>query len=230
MPARDRLSGRSSRSSGNPDDLHPAQYIACMKKANQSGFTLYELLITVLIVGVVLTLGIPNMTQFTRNSRITTTANDLHAAFLVARGEAARAKTNITICASDNSTTAGASCQGSWEDGFMVFVDANGDLARAGAGETVLRAHGAIAEGVSLAVANDAAYFSYASTGLGRGNVGGAPAVTQIIICDARGVAEASKDFSAGRLLVATPLGRATVLRDYTLTSNALTAMAKTCP
>lgn len=230
MPARDRLSGRSSRSSGNPDDLHPAQYIACMKNPNQSGFTLYELLITVLIVGVVLTLGIPNMTQFTRNSRITTTANDLHAAFLVARGEAARAKTNITICASDNSTAAGASCQGSWEDGFMVFVDANGDLARAGAGETVLRAHGAIAEGVSLAVANDAAYFSYASTGLGRGNVGGAPAVTQIIICDARGVAEASKDFSAGRLLVATPLGRATVLRDFTLTSNALTAMAKTCP
>jgi type IV fimbrial biogenesis protein FimT len=201
-----------------------------MKKRTQTGFTLYELLITLLIVGVVLTLGIPNMTAFTRNSRITTTANDLHAAFQVARSEAARAKTNITICASDNSMDAGADCQGSWEDGFIVFVDNNGDIARAGAGETVLRAHPGIANGVSLAVGNDATYFSYASTGLGRGNVGGVPAVDQIIVCDDRGVGEASKDFSFGRLLVATPLGRATVLRDVTLVGDALTAMGKTCP
>lgn len=200
-----------------------------MKKHTQSGFTLYELLITVLIVGVVLTLGIPNMTEFTRNSRITTSANDLHAAFQVARSEAARAKTNITICASDNSMGA-ATCQGSWEDGFIVFIDNNGDIARAGGGETVLRAHPAIANGVSLAVANDATYFSYASTGLGRGNVGGQPAISQIIVCDDRGVGEASKDFSFGRLVVATPLGRATVLRDVTLVGNALGAMGKTCP
>jgi type IV fimbrial biogenesis protein FimT len=198
-----------------------------MKKRTQTGFTLYELLITVLIVGVVLTLGIPNMTEFTRNSRITTTANDIHAAFLVARSEAARGKTNITICASDNSMTAAADCQGSWEDGFIVFVDNNGDRARAGVDETVLRAHPAVATGVSLAVANDATFFTYTSTGLGSGVVG---AVTQIIVCDARGIAESSKDYSAGRLFVATPLGRATVLRDYTLVDNALTAMAKTCP
>lgn len=201
-----------------------------MKTRTQNGFTLYELMITLLIVGVVLTLGIPNMTEFTRNSRISSTANDLHSSFLVARSEAARSKTNITICASDNSMTAGADCQGAWEDGFIVFMDNNGDLARAGGGETVLRAHPAMAEGVSVAVAADAAYFSYASTGLGRGNVGGAPAVSQIVICDERGNIETSKDFSAGRLFVATPLGRATVLREYAMVSDALTAMGKDCP
>jgi prepilin-type N-terminal cleavage/methylation domain-containing protein len=201
-----------------------------MEKRTQSGFTLYELLITLLIVGVVLTLGIPNLSEFTRNSRITTTANDLHAAFQVARSEAARSKTNITICASDNSMTAGADCQGNWEDGFIIFVDEDGDLSRAGATETVLRAHPQIALGVSIAVANDATFFSYASTGLGRGNVGGAPAVSQVIICDSRGLIETSKDFSAGRLFVATPLGRATVLRDYTQVNDALTAMGKVCP
>ena len=66
-----------------------------------------------------------------------------------------------------------------------------------------------IAEGVSLATANNADYFSYASTGLGRGNVGGAPAISQVIMCDKRGLVETSKDNSAGRLFVATPLGRA---------------------
>ena len=201
-----------------------------MKEHTQNGFTLYELMITLLIVGVVLTLGMPNLTAFTQNSRITTTANDLHAAFQVARSEAARAKSNITICASNNSMTAGADCQGNWEDGFIVFVDSNGDIARAGASETVLRAHPAIANGVNLVLANNATFFSYASTGLGRGNVGGAAAISQVIICDDRGLAETSKDSSAGRLFVATPLGRATVLRDYTTANNALTLMGQTCP
>ncbi|MGI9270297.1 MAG: GspH/FimT family pseudopilin [Woeseiaceae bacterium] len=202
-----------------------------MKKRTQTGFTLYELLITVLIVGVVLTLGIPNMTAFTANSRITTSANDLHAAFQVARSEAARGKTNITICASDNSMDPVlADCQGTWEEGFIVFIDNNGDISRGGAGENILRAHPAIADGVNLRVANDATFFSYASTGLGRGAVGGQPAISQIIVCDDRGVAEATKDFSFGRLFVATPLGRATVLRDYTLVDAALTNMGKVCP
>jgi len=201
-----------------------------MKERTQSGFTLYELMITLLIVGVVLTFGMPNLTAFSQNSRITTTANDLHAAFQVARSEAARAKSNITICASDNSMTPGADCQGSWEDGFIVFIDSNGDIARAGANETVLRAQPGIAAGVNLVIANNSSYFSYASTGLGRGNVGGAPAVSQIIICDDRGLVETSKDYSAGRLFVATPLGRATVLRDYTMVNNAITLMGQTCP
>lgn len=201
-----------------------------MTVPTQNGFTLYELMITLLIVGVVLTLGMPNLTTFTQNSRITTTANDLHAAFQVARSEAARSKSNVTICASDNSMTATADCRGNWEDGFIVFLDLNGDIARAGAGENILRAHPAVADGVSLATANNADYFSYASTGLGRGNVGGAPAVSQIIVCDKRGLVETSKDFSAGRLFVATPLGRASVLRDYTMVNNAINLMGRTCP
>jgi len=68
-----------------------------MKKRTQTGFTLYELLITFLIVGTVLAYGIPNFAEFTQNSRMTGSANDLHAAFHMARSEAARAKTNITI-------------------------------------------------------------------------------------------------------------------------------------
>lgn len=225
-----RLSARFGRSSATQEVLDPAPYIASMKERRQNGFTLYELMITLLIVGVVLTLGMPNLSAFMANSRITTTSNDFHTAFQVARSEAARAKSNITICASDNSMTAGADCQGSWADGFIVFIDSNGDIARAGGNETVLRAHPAVADGVSLVIANNATFFSYASTGLGRGNVGGAPAVSQIIICDDRGLAETSKDFSAGRLFVATPLGRATVLRDYTTVTNALTLMGQTCP
>lgn len=201
-----------------------------MKNRNQTGFTLYELMITLLIVGVVLSFGLPNFAEFTANSRVTSTANDLHATFQLARSESARAKTNITICASADPTGAGADCDGTWDQGYIVFVDLNGDLLRSGVGETVLRAHAGVAEGVTYAIANDSTYFSYASSGLGRGNVGGNTALSQVIICDQRGTAETSEDLSAARLFVTTPLGRATVVRDHATVENALTAIGKSCP
>jgi type IV fimbrial biogenesis protein FimT len=201
-----------------------------MKKRQQSGFTLYELLITFLVIGVILALGVPNFAEFTRNSRMTSSANDLHAAFQLARSEAARAKTNITICASANALDAGANCGGTWDQGYIVFVDENGDLTRAGANETVLRAHGPAETGVLLAVADDATYFSFAATGLGRGDVGGNAAVSQVVMCDERGNVVAAGGNSAARLFVATPLGRATILRDQGMIGNALADMGKACP
>ena len=200
-----------------------------MKKRTQTGFTLYELMITLVIVGIVLSFGIPNLSAFTANSRMSSTANDLHASFHLARSEAARGKTNITICASADALGA-ANCGGTWDQGYIVFIDDDGDLARAGATETVLRAHGPIAEGVSLAVANDATYFSYAQSGLGRGDVGGFPSMTQVVMCDARGNITAAGGNSASRLFVSTPLGRATILRDKTMIDTALTNMGKACP
>ena len=201
-----------------------------MDKRTQTGFTLYELLITMVIVGVVLSYGIPNMLQFNQNGRMTSSANDLHAAFHLARSESSRAKSNITVCASANAMAADSDCGGTWDQGFIVFVDDDGDILRSGVTETVLRAHGPIADGVSLAVADDATYFSFSSTGLGRPNVGGNTAVSQIVMCDERGNVTAAGGSSAARLFVATPLGRATVFRDTVLIDNALTAMAKSCP
>lgn len=201
-----------------------------MKNRHQNGFTLYELLITLLVVGVILSLGIPNLSQFTANSRLTGAANDLHASFQLARSEAARAKTNVTICASSNPLAAAANCGGTWNDGFIVFLDENGDIDRSGSTETVLRAHGPIDSKITLAVANGATYFSYAPSGLGRGDVGGAPALTQVVMCDDRGNVTAAGGSSAARLFVATPLGRATILRDQGLIGAALGNMGATCP
>ena len=218
----------SGRLSGNHTAGAGTLYSARMDKRTQHGFTLYELLITVLIVGVVLTIGVPNMLAFTQNSRMTSTANDLHSAFHLARSESSRAKTNITVCASSNSMTT-ATCGGTWEQGWIVFVDDDGDLQRAGATETVLRAYPAVDDSITLAVANDATFFSYASTGLGR-TVVGSTSVTQVVMCDDRGSEISAGGASAARLFVATPLGRAQVFRDKDLVDTALTDMGKTCP
>jgi type IV fimbrial biogenesis protein FimT len=183
------------------------------RKPLQAGFTLYELMITLLVVGVILSFGMANLGDFNRNGRMTATANDLHAAFHQARSESARAKTNITICASAD----GAQCGGTWDQGYLIFQDNDGDLTVNGA-DRVLRANGPAETGVSLVVPNGATYFSYSATGLGRGNVGVNPAMAQVVMCDDRGNSTVTSgpggDFSAARLFVVTPLGRATILRD----------------
>jgi type IV fimbrial biogenesis protein FimT len=196
-------------------------YIARMKNRNQNGFTLYELMITVAVLGVVLMVGVPNFSEFTQNSRMTSTANDLHSSFLLARSEAARAKSNITICASANSMAgAAAACGGVFDQGWIIFVDTDGDIVR-DAGEALLRPHPAVPNGLNIFPDNGATYFSFAPTGLGRGDVGGNPSFVTATICDDRGTEIAAGGSSAARRLVVTPIGRATVIRDKILIDNA---------
>jgi type IV fimbrial biogenesis protein FimT len=194
----------------------------------QAGFTLYELLITVIIMGVMLSFGVANLADFNRNGRMTATANDLHAAFHLARSEAARAKTNVTICASADPMGA-PDCDGTWDQGYIVFVDENGDISVDAADDAVLRRHGPVAEGVTLNFADGATYFSYAATGLGRGDVAG-PAVSQVVMCDKRGNDIGAGGNSAARLFVVTPLGRGTIVRDMTQIGTAMTNIGAVCP
>ncbi len=187
-------------------------YIALMNKQHQAGFTIYELMITMLIIGVILSIGIPNLSEFTQNSRLTSTANDLHSSFQLARSEAARSKSNITICASTNSLDPAAACGGTFNDGWIIFLDTNGDLIRGG-GENILRAHPAVASGVTVTTNGNANYFAFAGTGLGRGDVNG-PSLSTAMICDSRGIDDAPGGRATARRLVATPIGRATIISD----------------
>ncbi len=198
--------------------------VSCMKKRIQCGFTLYELMVTLTIVGIVLMIGIPNMGEFRKNSRMVSTANDLHSSFYLARSEAARAKAIITICASADSMDDPPTCDvgDEFEDGWIVFVDDNldgvvdasdGNIA-VDNGESILRRFPARHDSLIIDTPGMGNYFSYAATGLGRGQVLADPPVTRAIMCDVRGNVKASGGRSAARVLVITPLGRATVLRD----------------
>lgn len=209
--------------------MEPLFIVARMKNTTQKGFTLYELMITVAIVGVVLAVGVPNMVAYSQNSRMTSTANDLHAAFHLARSEASRAKTFITICASANSMAAAPTCNGNWDEGYIVFLDLDGSV-QTGVGESILFRQAALPEGVILKVINNAKYFSFAGTGLGRGQVGATPSLTQVVMCDDRGNVTAAGGNSAARLFVATPLGRATIQRDKTMIQDVLDDNTLTCP
>ena len=189
-----------------------------MKISTQTGFTLYELLTTLLIVGIVLSLGIPNMQSFRQNGRMTSAANDLHSSFHLARSEASRSKTNITICASANSMAAAPTCGGELEAGWIIFEDRNFDIAVNG-DDAVLRRFPAVTAGINIKTDGPDDYFMYAPTGLGREVIGKSP-VDVMVLCDERGNVRGGGGKSTARVLVVTPLGRATVLADESQVSD----------
>ena len=164
-----------------------------------------------LVVGVVLALGVPNMQSFRQNSRMTSTANDLHSAFHLARSEATRAKSNITICASANSLVALPTCGGELEAGWVVFEDTDGDIV-IDVGEPIIRQFGPIEPDIVINTPGPDDYFSFASTGLGRGTVLANAPISTAMLCDTRGNVTGGGGKSTARVLVVTPLGRATVL------------------
>lgn len=83
------------------------------------GFTLLELMTTLTVIGVLLTVGVPTFFDVVRNNRATANANELVNALSIARSEAIRRGVRIGVCRSSN----GATCTGSWSDGWIVFRD-----------------------------------------------------------------------------------------------------------
>jgi type IV fimbrial biogenesis protein FimT len=127
-----------------------------MKK--QSGFTLIELLGALAIVGVLVGIGMPSMTEMVKSSRLTATTNELVSALHIARSEAIKLNKRVTVCES----TDGTSCtqNNDWNNGWIVFIDGDdallataGDLVGTGSACTdatlltddcLLRVHGSI--------------------------------------------------------------------------------------
>jgi type IV fimbrial biogenesis protein FimT len=112
------------------------------------GFNMMELLVTLIVVGVVITMGAPAMADFINDMRLSATTNDVLSFFNYARSEAAKRGTRVTVCVSADQ----AACfpgQTNWAVGALVFVDTNGN-ATVDAGETVLQVLNPMQTGVSV--------------------------------------------------------------------------------
>ena len=82
------------------------------------GFTLIEMLITLVVAAILLGLAIPSYNDAVLGSRVSNLANDLIASIQLARGEAIKRNAPVTLCRSANGTTCAVA--GSWEQGWIV--------------------------------------------------------------------------------------------------------------
>jgi type IV fimbrial biogenesis protein FimT len=108
-----------------------------MKK--NTGFTLLELVMSMAIVAIMVTMAIPSMLSTVSDSRLTSQANGLVLSLNAARSESI--KRGKIVAVGRTSTD--------WRDGWQVFVDENASLAF-DAGEEVVHTSGPIKEGFTV--------------------------------------------------------------------------------
>ncbi len=105
-----------------------------MKKkvvTKHAGFTLIELMVVLAIVGILIMVGVPQLQTFMQGNRLVASTNELHSALHIARSEAIKLNSSVSMCTSDDSET--CSDDNNWANGWIVFADANGDMAGADA-------------------------------------------------------------------------------------------------
>ena len=102
----------------------------------KNGFSLIELMITVLVLAIAIAVGAPSFTDTIQNNRLAGQTNSINGALSYVRTEAVKLNGDVSICSSSDQSTCNNT--GAWEDGWVIFIDDDGNGVRA-AGETILR-------------------------------------------------------------------------------------------
>ncbi|WP_157085085.1 GspH/FimT family pseudopilin [Hydrogenophaga palleronii] len=107
---------------------------------HQRGFTLVELMVTLLIATILLMLAIPSFTNQLRGWQRDSATKAFTAHVQLARSEAIKTSRRVVMCSSSNGTSCANSNE--WRNGWLVFVDSNGN-GSINNGETVIASRGA---------------------------------------------------------------------------------------
>lgn len=147
------------------------------------GFTLIELMITLAVAAIVLTIAVPSFRSIIQDTRLTTQINELAASLNLARSEAIKRGLSVTICKS-NDQDATPTCGGNWHDGWLVFEDFNNNGAFNSGADTLIKVTSALPASTTLIFPRN--QITYDSTGFATGVANGT-----FTLCDDRGVSQA---------------------------------------
>ena len=88
------------------------------------GFTLIELIVTLAVFGIVISMAAPSMSGFIDSNRRAAQVNTFVSALNLARSEAVKRNNNVTVCTRND---AGTACDATknWDSGWLVFIDDN---------------------------------------------------------------------------------------------------------
>ncbi len=134
-----------------------------------NGFTLLELMITIAIAAILLTIAVPSFTDTIRRNRVATQSSNTYIAFKLARSEAAKLGRSTTVCSSTNQT----SCNGTnnWQGGWIV-LDADNTVIRVGSalegGSTLVASAGDSKSDTSISFRSDGLVVDPTADGSGR--------------------------------------------------------------
>ena len=202
---------------------------------NQRGFTLWELLVAMLVVGIVLGFGVPNFMAFSRNSEMASAVNALVSTLHFSRSEAVKRQVPITLCGTSTPLVAAPACDGG-SGGFFAFTDLNdtdGDGIPDGngafdGGDQILVQRDRPAAAINTSVAPATAdSVTYQPDGFIDATLN---PLTQVLYCDERGNVAGPGGDSVARVVLIARTGRPQLRRDTASVAAAATATGGTCP
>lgn len=185
----------------------------------QAGFTLIELMVGVAIMAVLLMVGVPSFQSAVASSRLTTSTNDVVSALALARTEAIRRGTRVTVCKSANATA--CTTAGNWAQGWIIFIDTTRGSADASvdSGEVILASNAATSGNIVMAGTAEVPNFvSFASDGQAK-LMNGASQAGTLRVCS---TAAALPDTRRARDIAITASGR--------VSTTTPASVAATCP
>jgi type IV fimbrial biogenesis protein FimT len=114
------------------------------------GFTLLELMITLSIVAVTLTLAAPSMRQLIHATQVRTEVSRLRAAINLARSEAVIRNSSVSVCPSTMAVTGLPICSGAYADGWIIFSNRDRDKVVDAGSDEVIRVFEALPRGYTM--------------------------------------------------------------------------------
>jgi type IV fimbrial biogenesis protein FimT len=168
-------------------------------------------MVGVAIMAILLMVGVPSFQSAVASNRLTSSTNDVVGALALARTEAIRRGTRVTMCKSANATACTTS--GNWNQGWIIFTDPTRSSANAtvDTGEVILASQ-AISTGNILMVgsAGVSSFVSFASDGQAKLMNGASQAGTLRVCSTAPSLSDArrARDIAinaSGRVTTTTP-------------------------
>lgn len=177
--------------------------------ARTRGFTLIELMVTIAIAAILAMAAVPSFNDAIVNHRLTSFTNNFVASAHLARGEAIKRNSRMTLCKSAN----GADCTtvGGWQQGWIVFNDSNNDAVKDLA-EVVVHKEGALpADFLMTGGSSVANYVSFSPSGATE-LISGALQMGTLTLCSQSGSS------GQGRQIIINSTGRLRVTKDSVAT------------
>jgi prepilin-type N-terminal cleavage/methylation domain-containing protein len=142
-----------------------------MEPRHASGFTLVELVITVSVLALLASFALPGFTAIMQNNAMTASANELITAFTLARSEALKRESPVTICWTDSANADAPDCGdgNGWHSGWLIFADEDADGAFDDDEDVIRRQVGLAGRNITIQVRTTAAPLDTALTYLPTG-------------------------------------------------------------
>jgi type IV fimbrial biogenesis protein FimT len=137
---------------------------------SNKGYTFIEFFIVIVFITILLGLAIPAYHKLVLHNRVIAQINQLTTAINLARSEAIKRHSTVTLCKTKDAQT----CGGEWRDGWLVFVDKKAE-GKVNPGDLILRVYGALPVGDQLnwqATLHKESYLQFIADGSTRGQAG----------------------------------------------------------